>query len=170
MSAGPHPDSDRLADTLIESGATLATYLPDSVLIHVTARLEESAAVTTIVCSREDEGAAIAAGSALAGGLPVLLLEGSGIGYCGLIIARAQLMRAGFLIIASHSPALGEKFDYHGASRVVGAGVLGGLGIPYVIPATTDELMVAVEQALVTVRGQRAIVGILVPPHLLDPR
>ena len=94
-------------------------------------------------------------------------MEGSGVGYCGLVLARAQVQRSGFLLIASHSPALGEAHDYHAASRVVGAAVLGGLGIPFVVPRTGDELVDVVGEALVTVRGQHSVVGVLVPPSVL---
>ncbi len=133
----------------------------------MTRSLEQDSPIQTIVCSREDEGAAIACGASLAGGLPVVLMEGSGVGYCGLILARAQVQRSGFLLVASHSPALGERHDYHAASRVVGAGVLGGLGIPYVVPRNGDELVEVVGEALETVRGQRSVVGILIPPSVL---
>jgi sulfopyruvate decarboxylase TPP-binding subunit len=154
-------------ESLAAGGVTLAVYLPDSVLTGVTRALEQDPRIATMVCTREDEGAAIASGSALAGGVPVVLMEGSGVGYCGLILARAQVQRSGFLLIASHSPALGERHDYHAASRVVGAAVLGGLGIPYVVPRSGDELVDVVGEAIETVRGQRTVVGILVPPSLL---
>jgi sulfopyruvate decarboxylase TPP-binding subunit len=159
--------AQRVVGALEGGGVDLAIYLPDSVLIDVTNGLDRAGRIPTLVCSREDEGMAIAAGASLAGGLPVVLMEGSGIGYSGLILARAQVMRAGFLVIASHTPALGERFDYHAASRVVGAGVLGGLGIPYVIPRTPNELVETCSQALETVRGQRSVVGVLVPPAVL---
>jgi sulfopyruvate decarboxylase TPP-binding subunit len=146
---------------------TLAVYLPDSVLIGVTARLEAEPAIRTLVCTREDEGVAIAAGAALAGALAVVLMEGSGVGYCGLILARAQLMRSGVLLVASHTPALGERHDFHGASRLVGSGVLAGLGIPAIVPRSGDELAESIGLGLETVRGQRTSVGVLVPPHLL---
>lgn len=163
----PSSTARRVVDVLVQAGVDLAIYLPDSVLIDVTNGLERHASIRTIVCSREDEGAAIAAGASLGGGLPAVLMEGSGVGYCGLILARAQIQRSGFLLVASHSPALGERHDYHAASRVVGAAVLGGLGIPYVIPRTADELIDACGQALDTVRGQRSVVGVLVPPPVL---
>lgn len=162
------PVAERLVERLAVGGVDLAVYLPDSVLIDVTNGLERDERVPVLVCSREDEGAAIAAGAALAGGLPVVLAEGSGVGYCGLILARAQVQRAGFLFIASHSPALGERHDYHAASRVVAAAVFGGLGIPYVVPRSGDELVDVSGSALETVRGQRTVVGILVPPQVLQ--
>lgn len=157
---------DRVVETMVEAGVTLAVYLPDSVLVPITEALEAGQAIRTLVCSREDEGMAIAAGSSLAGGLPVVLMEGSGVGFSGLILARAKVMRSGFLVIASHAPALGEKFDYHAASRVVGAGVFGGLDIPYVTATSADDLLVCVRRALETVVGQRTPVGVLVPPHV----
>jgi sulfopyruvate decarboxylase TPP-binding subunit len=159
--------ASRTVERLAAGGVTLAIYLPDSVLTGVTRTLEADPRIPTIVCTREDEGMAIACGASIAGGLPVVLMEGSGVGYGGLILARAQVQRSGFLLIASHSPALGEAFDYHAASRVVGAAVLGGLGIPFVVPRSGDELVDLVGEALVTVRGQRAVVGILVPPSVL---
>ena len=158
----------RVVDRLAESGVGLAVYLPDSVLIGVTGQLEVDARIRTVVCTREDEGAAIASGAAVAGMLPVVLMEGSGVGYCGLILSRAQLQRSGFLLIASHSPALGERHDYHAATRVVAAGVLDGLRIPYVVPRSLDELVETVGLAAQTVVGQRSVVGVLVPPHLLQ--
>ena len=157
----------RVAAALVDGGVALAAYLPDTVLLPVTAALERAPGVRTVVCSREDEGMAIAAGASLAGGLAVVLMEGSGVGFGGLILARSQLQRSGFLLIASHAPALGERFDYHAASRMAGAGVLEGLHIPYVVPRSADELIVAVEQALLTVAGQRSVVGILIPPFVL---
>lgn len=163
----PPETSERLVAAMAAAGIDLAVYLPDSVLLSVTSRLERAEGIRTVVCTREDEGAAIAAGASLAGSTAVTLMEGSGVGYCGLILVRALLQRAGFLIIASHSPALGERFDYHAASRLAGAGVLAGLGIPTVIPRSPDELVTAVAQGLVTVRGQRTIVGVLVPPFVL---
>jgi sulfopyruvate decarboxylase TPP-binding subunit len=159
--------AERVVERLVAGGATLAVYLPDSVLVDVTNRLEAEPAIRTIVCTREDEGLAIAAGATLAGALSVVLMEGSGVGYCGLILARAQLQRSGVLLIASHTPALGERHDFHGASRVVGSAVLGGLGIPSVVPRSADELVESVGLALDTVRGQRTTVGVLVPPYLL---
>ena len=94
-------------------GADLAVYLPDSVLYRTMWLLEADPAIDSVVCSREDEGVAIAVGASLAGRLPVALMEGSGLGYCGLILARAAIHRTSLVIIASHSPMLGERFDFH---------------------------------------------------------
>ena len=164
---GTGPGSaDRIVEALVTGGVGMCVQLPDSVLNATVRRIEADGRIPTVICSREDEGVGIAAGASLAGTLPVVLMEGSGIGYCGLILARARLMRAGMLIIGSHSPQFGEAHDFHAASRVVGAAVLDGLGIPYAVPRSSDELLWLVGQSLTTVRGQREIAAVLVPPAL----
>lgn len=162
------PLAERVRDTLVQAGVTLAVYLPDSVLIPLTKALEAEPRVRTMVCSREDEGMAIAAGASLAGGVPVVLMEGSGVGFGGLIMARSQVQRSGYLVVASHAPALGERFDYHAASRAAGAGVLGGLNIPYVIARDQEDLLVCLRRGVETVVGQRSVVGVLIPPYVLQ--
>lgn len=160
--------SRTLYDGIRAGGADLAVYLPDSVLSGTMRLLEDDPAVRTVVCSREDEGVAIAVGASLAGRLPVALMEGSGLGYCGLILARAAIHRTALLVIASHSPALGERFDYHASSRVAGAAVLDGLHIPYVTAPDQPSLGALARHALETARSQRIVVGLLVPPFVMD--
>src|SRR5947209_13373297 len=116
-----------------EAGINFAVYVPDSLLSPIDTLLEDDPEVQTVVCSREDEGIAIAMGAYLGGKLPVALMEGSGLGMSGLILARGLLMRTPLLLIASHTRALGERFDYHGATRLVGEATLSALGIPFVV-------------------------------------
>src|SRR5215813_2515608 len=101
------------------SGVDFAVYVPDSLLDAVERLLEADPDVQTLVCSREDEGVAIAMGACLGGRLAVALMEGSGLGLSGLILARGLLQRTPLLLIASHDRALGEQFNYHGATRLV---------------------------------------------------
>jgi sulfopyruvate decarboxylase subunit alpha len=130
--------------------------------------LESDPAVESIVCSREDEGVAIAVGASLAGRMPVALMEGSGLGYCGLILTRATIHRTALLLVASHSPVLGERFDFHASSRIAGAAVLDGLHIPYVTVTEQASLGALARHALETARSQRIIVGLLVPPFVME--
>jgi sulfopyruvate decarboxylase subunit alpha len=154
-------------DALLRAGIDFVVHLPDSVLWQVPVLLER-AGVATYVCAREDEGVAMAAGAWLAGRRSAILMEGSGVGLAGLILARCQIQRTPLLVIASHGLALGEPFDYHGATRLAGVGVLGGLNIPSVVVHDPRLLGVSVEQAAVTVQGQRSIVGVFVPDFVMD--
>jgi sulfopyruvate decarboxylase subunit alpha len=129
--------------------------------------LESDPAVQSVVCSREDEGVAIAVGASLAGRLPVVLMEGSGLGFCGLILARAAIQRTSLLLIASHSPMLGERFDFHASSRIAGEATLRGLHIPYLTLTDPASLGDMARHALTTARSQRIVVGLLVPPFVM---
>jgi sulfopyruvate decarboxylase TPP-binding subunit len=147
-------------------GVNFAVSLPDSVLHPVDRLLDADPDVQTFVCSREDEGVAMAVGAYLGGKVPVALMEGSGVGYCGLVLARAQIQRTPLLLLVSHNGALGEAFDFHGASRAAAEGVLRGLSIPHVVLTDRAQAPLLVEQALITVLGQKTVVGLLVPPYL----
>jgi sulfopyruvate decarboxylase subunit alpha len=157
-----------LYDGIRAGGADLAVYLPDSVLYRTMRLLEADPAIEAVVCSREDEGVAIAVGASLAGRLPVALMEGSGLGYCGLILARAAIQRTSLLVIASHSPMLGERFDFHASSRIAGAATFEGLHIPYRTVTESGSLGELARQALETARSQRVVVGLLVPPFVME--
>jgi sulfopyruvate decarboxylase TPP-binding subunit len=153
--------------SLRDGGVDFAVYLPDSLLDPIEYLLEHDPEVKTVVCAREDEGIAIAQGAFLGGRLPVALMEGSGLGLSGLVLARGLLQRTPLLLLASHTRALGERFDYHGATRLVGESTLAGLGIPSVVVSTVAEIPVVVREALLTVTGQRVPVGLFVPRHVM---
>jgi sulfopyruvate decarboxylase TPP-binding subunit len=154
-------------DALRSGGVTFATYLPDSILSPVTDLLEADSAVRAIVCSREDEGVAIAVGAFLAGKMPVALMEGSGLGYCGLILARAILQRTPLLLLVSHNLVLGESFDYHGATRLASAGIASGLNIPHAVVDAHSKIGTMVAGALETIRGQKTPVCLFVPGYVM---
>ena len=147
-------------------GVDFAVYMPDSILDPIEQLLEADPSVETVVCAREDEGIAIAMGAALGGKTPVALMEGSGLGLSGLILARGLVQRTPLLLLVGHANGLGGQFDYHAATRLVGQSTLTGLGIPHwtiMDPSTIETL---VREALVTVRGQRLPVGLFVPRHI----
>jgi len=152
---------------LRSAGVDFAVYLPDSVLHQVAGLLEADPEVRTVVCSREDEGVALAVGASLAGRLPVVLMEGSGMGYCGLILARALLQRTAMLILASHNRVLGERFDYHGATRIVGEGTAEGLGLPRLVVHDRAMLRTAIRGAVQTIQGQKVPVCLFIPGYVM---
>jgi sulfopyruvate decarboxylase TPP-binding subunit len=167
--AGPAPPFGALElhRGLKAGGIDFAVYLPDSTLPPVERLLRADPEITTVQCAREDEGIAIAAGAYLGGKLPVALMEASGLGYAALILARIQVQRTPVLLIASRNRALDEPYDYHAASRLVGEAVLGGLGIPFLVPDDPRRLATIVEKAAITVRGQRTCVGLLLPNFVI---
>ena len=150
-----------------EAGISFATYLPDTLNHPLVKRLEADPAFVCVGCTREDEGVAIAMGAFLGGRWPVLLTEGSGLGLSGLILARGIVQRSPLLILASHNSALGERHDYHAATRRVTEPLLAALHIPYVVVRDGREAPILIREAQLTVRGERRPVALLFPRHSL---
>jgi sulfopyruvate decarboxylase subunit alpha len=156
-----------LYEALRAADITFATYLPDTFNYPLVRLLEDDPAVTCVGCSREDEGVAMAMGAFLGGRWPVMMMEGSGLGLSGLILARGIVQRTPLLILASHNSALGEQHDYHAATRRVTEPLLQALGIPYVVVMDGRDAPRLIREAQLTVRGQRTPVALLFPRHSL---
>lgn len=152
---------------LTAAGIDFAVYLPDSVLHDVMTTVEADPAIVSVVCTREDEGIAIAGGAALAGRHPVALMEGSGLGLSGLVLARTILHHAPLLLIASHNRLFGEGRSFHAATNLAAEGTLVGLDIPHAVVTDRRLLAELVEQAAVTAIAQRTVVALLIPPHVV---
>lgn len=149
------------------AGIDFAVYLPDSMLDGIEQLMIERGDIEMYQCSREDEGIAMAMGAFLVGKRPVTLMEGSGIGMSALILARGIVQKTPTLLIAGHNSTLGERYDYHGATRMVAEPVLRALDIPYHVLFDPAEIRKVVVEAQATVEGQRIPVGILVPSHVI---
>jgi sulfopyruvate decarboxylase TPP-binding subunit len=154
-------------DALRAADISFAAYLPDTFHYPLVRLLEQDPGVVCVGCSREDEGVAVAMGAFLGGRWPVLLTEGSGLGLSALILARGIVQRTPLLILASHNDALGERHDYHGATRRVTEPLLKGLNIPYVIAMDGRDAPMLIREAQLTVRGDRRPVAVLFPRHSL---
>jgi sulfopyruvate decarboxylase subunit alpha len=149
------------------AGINFAVFLPDSMLDGVEQLMIERGEIDTYQCSREDEGIAMAMGAFLVGKHPVALMEGSGIGLSGLILARGIVQKTPTLLIAGHNSTLGERYDYHGATRLVVEPVLRALDIPFHVLFDPTDIRRVIAEAQATVEGQRIPVGIVVPSHVI---
>ena len=146
---------------------SFAAYVPDTLNHPLVKLLDADAAMICVACSREDEAVAMATGAWLGGRWPVVLMEGSGLGMSGLILARAIAQRTPLLILASHNSALGEQHDYHAATRLVTEPTLRALNIPYVVVMDGHDAPRLIREAQLTVRGQLLPVALLFPRHSL---
>src|SRR5215831_1787557 len=149
------------------AGIDFAVFLPDSMLDGVEQLMIERGEIENFQCSREDEGIAMAMGAFLVGKRPVALMEGSGIGLSALILARGIVQKTPTLLIAGHNSTLGERYDYHGATRLVAEPVLRALDIPCHVLFDPADIRRVIVEAQATVAGQRIPVGILVPSHVI---
>ena len=149
------------------AGIDFAAYLPDSMLDGIEQLMIERGGIECYQCSREDEGIAMAMGAFLVGKRPVALMEGSGIGMSGLILARGIVQKTPTMLVIGHNSTLGERFDYHGATRLVAEPVLRALDIPYHVLFDPADIRKVIVEAQGTIEGQRIPVGILVPSHVI---
>ena len=162
------PDAlEAFHEAIREAGINFAVFLPDSILDGVAQTIQLAGEMTVYQCSREDEGIAMAMGAYLAGKMPVVMMEGSGVGLSGLILARGIAQHTGTLLLVSHSSTLGERFDYHASSRLAAEPILRALNIPCHVLSDISQVGVVIKQACNTVRGQQIPVAVLVPPYIL---
>ena len=154
-------------DAIREAGINFVAFLPDSILDGVAQTMQARGEIEVYQCSREDEGIAMAMGAYLAGKMPVVMLEGSGVGLSGLILARGVAQHTGTLLLVSHNSTLGERFDYHTATRLAAEPILRALNIPCHVLNDISEVGVVLKQACNTVEGQQIPVAVLVPPYIL---
>ena len=166
MTVGVEEVSAALLRGALKAGVDTCVYLPDSCLTSAIRAFQASGKIAMIPCSREDEGVAIAVGLELGGRTAVCMMEASGLGYSGLILARAQVQRTPVIIIASHTAGAGEPYDYHGATALLSEGVFTGLGIPYEIATEARSLESLTYRVVQTARGQRTSFGLLIPPFV----
>lgn len=148
---------------LVAGGAGLVTYLPDSRFATLEGLLEQDDRLRVVRCAREDEGVAIAVGAAMGGLLPVAVMEGTGLGYCGLILARARLQHTPLLLLLAHTDGPGESRPFHSTAIAASSAVLSGFGIPSRPLDDADRITDVVAQTLVTVATQRTICALTLP-------
>jgi sulfopyruvate decarboxylase subunit alpha len=148
---------------LVAGGAGLVTYLPDSRFATLEGLLEQDRRLRVVRCAREDEGVAVAVGAAMGGLLPVAVMEGTGLGLCGLILARARVQHTPLLLLVSHTDGPGESRPFHSTAIAAGAAVLNGFGIPARPLDDAGRITDIVAQTLVTVATQRTIHALTLP-------
>ncbi|MEV7006614.1 thiamine pyrophosphate-binding protein [Streptosporangium sp. NPDC051022] len=156
-----------LYSALRRAGIGFAASVPDTLNYPLVRRFEADPEVISISCAREDEAVAAAMGAFLGGAWPCVMMEGSGIGLSALALARAIAQRTPMLILASHLRALGERHDYHAATRLVTEPVLAALQIPIVPVIDPRDIPMFVREAQMTVQGDRRPVALVFPRHSL---
>jgi sulfopyruvate decarboxylase TPP-binding subunit len=153
---------------LIAAGIEFCIYLPDSGTGALTALIEADERITTIVCAREDEGIAIAAGLFVAGKRAVVVMECSGLGYAGLILARCKLQRTPVFVLASHGGTIGEVFDYHITPVAAARAIVDGLHLDNIVLQPHESQEQTIRLAFQTVENHRTSMVVFVPLYLDD--
>jgi sulfopyruvate decarboxylase TPP-binding subunit len=151
---------------IVAAGIEYCVYLPDSGTGALTALIEADDRITTIVCAREDEGIAIASGLFVAGKRAVVIMECSGLGYAGLILARCRLQRTPVFVLASHGGTIGEPFDYHIAPVAAARGIVDGLRLDNIVLRAGEAHDETIRLAFQTVENHRTSMVVFMPLYL----
>ena len=149
------------------AGIDFIVYLPDGELYSVIEEAEADPEMAAVCCNREDEGIAIAGGAAAAGRRVAVVMEGTGIGFSGLILAHEILNRVPMVILSSHSKEMGIRLPHNDVAAMVNEPVLDALGIHKVVlrHLADAELYIAESQRSAEVLKQP--VAIVIPPHVM---
>jgi sulfopyruvate decarboxylase TPP-binding subunit len=145
----------------------MAIFMPDATMDGIEQVILERKEIEAFQCVREDEGIAMALGAQMVGRKPVVLMEGSGIGLSGIILARSVLQRSPMLLVAGHCGTLGERYDYHASTRLVVEPILRAINIPYHVVMDAAQVKLVVVEGQRTVEGQKTPFGILLPNHVI---
>lgn len=123
-------DSDDFVRALKDTGFDFFTGVPDSILAGIIAVLIDQRLYLPAV--REDEAVAIAAGAHMAGKVPAVLMQNSGLGNCLNVLASLNLIyRQPCLLLISWRGFQGKDAPEHLVMGQTTAQLLDTVGIPH---------------------------------------
>src|ERR1700735_101177 len=151
---------------IVAAGIEYCIYLPDSGTGSLTALIEADERITTIVCARGAEGNASASRLFVAGKRAVVIMECSGLGYAGLILARCRLQRTPVFVLASHGGTIGEPFDYHQTPVAAARAIVDGLHLDNIVLRPGEAYAETIRLAFQTVENHRTSMVVFMPLSL----
>jgi thiamine pyrophosphate-dependent acetolactate synthase large subunit-like protein len=160
--AGP-----RIYAALKKAGIDFIVYLPDGELYPVLEEAEYDPEMMTVACNREDEGIAIAGGAVHAGRKAAILMEGTGVGFSGLIIAHEILSRVPMLIVSSHSQEMGIRLPHNDIATMVNEPILRALNIHTVVLRHLADAELYITESQRSARVLRQPAAVVIPPHVM---
>ena len=134
-------DAEIIGNALAEAGFDFAATLPADQLHALQAWLAKSNRFTTVPVTNGGEGVAICAGAWMAGKMPVIVLETSGI-----LVSAYALMRCNatfgipILMLSTYRGGLGDREWYSVHTGAVLPQMLESLRIPCKVIESADEM------------------------------
>ncbi len=161
-------NAEIIYDGIKEAGINFISYLPDSWLRQVYKLVQADTQMISIRAAREDEAMAIAAGAYVGGKRPAVLMEGSGWGLSGLVLARIAFQHhIPWLIIASHTGGAGEVSYYHSETIYTVEPFLRAYNIPYKTIWRIEDAKAIIKESQWAVEMEKTPIGVLLPGHII---
>lgn len=150
---------------LVESGFDFFTGVPCSLVKSVIAFLEERGGY--IPETREDAAVGLAAGAAMAGKQPVVIMQNSGLGVCLNALASLSLLyHLPCLLLITWRGYQGKDAPEHLLMGEIAPTVLGTVRIPYQVLAA-ETVVESLRWARDTVQQSGKPVALLLPPGVI---
>jgi sulfopyruvate decarboxylase subunit alpha len=106
-----HPVDSAIVKLLLREGIAPVLSLPCNMLAGLLREIDQQPVQHINLC-REEEGVGIAAGAALAGKKPLLLMQNSGLGNTiNALMSLTRLYQLPLFLLMSHRGGLGEKIS-----------------------------------------------------------
>lgn len=165
------PGPLRQVDVIARAGITFVTGVPDSELAPLFSELlAADCPLRYVAATREDNAVALAAGAALAGATPLVVMKSMGLGNAiDAVTSLAAVYELPVVLYLSWAGHAGRDVPHHNAlGRVLGP-VLTALRIPYVrhVIGRADEFSDAMHRAVTTARSRSGPVALLGVPAAL---
>lgn len=130
----------RLVYCMQAAAVDMVVSLPCAMLSGILDEIDRLSIKRIPVC-REEEGVGIAAGAALAGKRPVLLMQNSGLGNCVNALASLTcLYRLPLFLLMSHRGGPGEQIAAQVPMGQAAPRVLETLAIPHIVVKTLPDM------------------------------
>jgi len=137
-----HSDAEVIGTALADAGFDFAATLPADQLHALQAWVHKSQRFQTVAVTNEGEGCAICAGAWLAGKMPVIILETSGILLSTYALARCHAtFGIPTLLLSTYRGGLGDQEWYAAHTGAVLPQLLEGLRIPCKVVSRADEMV-----------------------------
>jgi sulfopyruvate decarboxylase subunit alpha len=162
--------SQAFIDRLIQKDFKFFTGVPCSLLSGLISRLEEVEEAKYIPSVREDSAVGLCAGAYLAGSLPVLLMQNSGLGYCLNAFTSLNLIyKIPVLVIMSWRGQGGKDAPEHIIMGDISQKLLETAGMEYSVlrPDNCDEVL---EIAMRKINEEKLPYTLIVEKGLFDER
>ncbi|MCA9483457.1 MAG: sulfopyruvate decarboxylase subunit alpha [Nitrospina sp.] len=164
-------NSKSFADRLIAEKFDFFTGVPCSLLSGLISDLESRPGVNYIPAVREDAAVGLCAGAYMAGSLPVLLMQNSGLGYSLNAFTSLNLIyNIPVLVVMSWRGFGGKDAPEHIIMGDINEPLLETSGMPHAVLEPGDEAgaEAAFQQALDTIRNKKIPFTLLVKKGLYN--
>ena len=135
-------DAEVIGTALADAGFNFCATLPADQLHALQSWIHKSQRFQTVAVTNEGEGCAICAGAWLAGKMPVIILETSGILLSTYALARCHAtFGIPTLLLSTYRGGLGDQEWYAAHTGAVLPQLLEGLRIPCKVVSRADEMV-----------------------------